>query len=75
MLNVNKSITITGSSKVTHNDSEVIAVQLHANISEQGNSNINSVIVNKEAYEANKDACRADIDEFTLMVREIEDAE
>ena len=75
MLNSTKSISITGTSKVTINDGEVIAVQLSANISERGNSNINTVIVNQSAYDANKADCRADIDEFTALVREIEDAQ
>ena len=75
MLNTKKSITLTGQSKVNMNGNEVTAVQLSANISESGTSNINTVIVNQDAYDANKADCRADIDEFTAEVREIEDTE
>ena len=73
MLSTTKSITINGKSKVTHNETEVVAVQLSANISETGNTNINAIIVNQDAYDSNTDTCRADIDEFNALVRAIED--
>ena len=75
MLNTTKSISLAGTSKVTFNDIEVVAVQLSANISERGNTNINTVIVNQSAYDTHKEDCRADIDEFTALVREIEDTQ
>lgn len=76
MLKTVKSTTLTGQSKVTMEDgNEVIAVQLSANINETGTSNIVSTIVNREAYEAHKTTCRADIDTFTQQVRDLEDRE
>jgi hypothetical protein len=75
MLETIKSISLSGTSKVTYKNDEVVAVQLYANISENGNSNINSTIVNQDAYDANKAVCRADIDAFTEEVRAIEDAQ
>lgn len=74
MLKTLKSTTLTGQSKVTLNENEVIAVQLSANITESGTSNIVSTIVNRNAYEANKTSCRADIDQFTKQVRNLEDS-
>lgn len=75
MLKTVKSTTLTGQSKVTVNENEVIAVQLSANINETGTGNIVSTIVNREAYEAHKTTCRKDIDAFTLQVRDLEDRE
>ena len=78
-LTTKKSITLTGTSKVTvENDgttTEVAAVSMTANIAENGNSNISTVIINQEQYDANKATCRADMDAFTAAVREIEDEE
>lgn len=73
MLKTIKSTTLTGQSKVIIDENEVIAVQLSANISETGTSNIVSTIVNRSAYEADKTTCRADIDAFTKQVRSLED--
>lgn len=75
MLNTKKSITLTGQSKVTFDEKEVTAVQLNATISQNGTSNINTIIINQDAYDTNKSTCRADIDEFTTKVRTIEDTE
>lgn len=73
MLNVVKSTTLTGQSKVTVDGREVVVVSMSAKISETDTSNIVNTIVNKDAYEANKATCRADIDEFTKEVRRLED--
>lgn len=76
MLNTVKSTMLTGQSKVTDGSgNEVTVVQLSASINETGTSNIVSTIVNREAYELNKTDCRADIDAFTVAVRELEDME
>lgn len=75
MLTIQKSITLTGISKITVDAKEVIAVSMSANIKESGNSNIVTTILNQEVYEANKDDCRTDIDAFTAEVRAIEDSE
>lgn len=75
MLTTVKSTTLTGQSKITTEEREVVVVSLSANINETGTSNIVTTIVNKELYEANKTTCREDIDEFTKEVRELEDME
>lgn len=74
-LTIKKSITLTGESKVTVEKNDVTVVTMTANIHENGGSTNHNTIINKELYEANKEACRADMDEFTAAVREIEDAE
>ena len=73
MLNVVKSTTLKGQSKVTVDGSEIVVVSLHAEINESGTSNAVTTIVNKDLYEANKATCRADIDEFTKEARRLED--
>lgn len=76
MLTIRKSITINGNSKICTDDgTETIAVAMSASIPELGNVNITSTIVNQELYDSQKLQCRADIDEFTQKVREIEDTE
>ena len=69
-LTTTQSISLSGESKIDG----VIAVRMTAKITEDGNnSNIVTTIVNQDLYEANKEACRADIDAFTSYVREVED--
>ena len=68
-----QSITLTGQSNITVDGASVTVVQMSANIKEEGNSNVTTTIVNQELYEANKAVCRADMDEFTVYVREVED--
>lgn len=75
MLSTRKSITLTGNSSITTDESTMTAVQMTANISEQNTSSVSVVIVNQQLYDANKNECRNDIDEFNLLVREIEDTE
>jgi hypothetical protein len=75
MLSTRKSITLTGTSSITTDESTMTAVQMTANVSEQNTSSVNVVIVNQQLYDTNKNECRNDIDEFNLLVREIEDAE
>lgn len=76
MLNTTKSITVTGLSLFEVNGSTVTAVRMTANIpSQAAGTSENIVITNQEAYNANIDECRADIDEFRAFYREIEDEE
>ena len=73
-LTKSQSITLTGKSEIMVDNNAVVVVQMSANLKEtSGNSNITTSIVNKDLYEANKAACRADIDAFTAYVREVED--
>jgi len=71
MLNVSKSITVTGQSVI--NGSQVVAMT--ATISTDGNSNANIVktIVNQEIYTTNKASVREDMEKFEEEVFKIED--
>ena len=74
-LTTTQSITVTGLSTVMTETGEVIAASMNASLNEEGGLNVVTTILNKEAYEANKAECRADIDAFTDVVRAIEDEE
>ena len=69
-----KSISLSANSVVTYEENEVTAVRLTAKVGGTGErTNNNSVVVNEEAYNANYEQCRADMDEFTAWVRKMED--
>ena len=71
MLNINKNITLSGTSMI---DLKQVAY-MSATISTNGGSgaNINKNITNQELYKANKEQVRADIAEFEKEVYKIED--
>ena len=76
MLVTRKAITINGTSNVKMADgTQIPVVTMTANIPEDGNVSNNTTIINKEAYNANKAECRADMDAFMALVREVEDKE
>ena len=76
MLTTTKSITLTGQSKITVDNTDVTVISMTANIKESGgNSNITTTVVNQELYDANKAECRADKDAFEAAVYAIEDEE
>lgn len=68
------TITLRGTSTVPVDDNQMIVVDMHATINENGHSSMSTNIMNQELYDNNKVACRADVDAFTAKVREIEDA-
>lgn len=68
------SITLNGVSSVMENENQIEVAYMNATVNEYGHSSISTNITNQEFYEKNKVACRADIDNFTAKVREIEDA-
>ena len=70
MLKTTKSVVINGSSRTEVG--EIIAT-MHFSISENGNIQSSDNVANKTLYQANKDAVRADMDEFTALCREEED--
>ena len=76
MLETRKFITINGNSIIKMKDgTENAVVSMTANIPEDGNVNSNITIINQEVYNANKAECRADMDAFMALVREVEDKE
>lgn len=71
MVEINKSITLTGSSKING----VQAVYMSASIEAGSNSaNVTKTITDKDLYNANKDEARKDVSEFESAVYAIEDA-
>lgn len=72
MLETTKTITINGTSK--SNNNQIIAT-MYCVFNENGTISSGSNIINQELYEANKEAVRADIDEFTALYRSDEDKE
>lgn len=75
MLKTIKSITLTGSSQFEINGATVTAVRMTANIPSTSGTSESIVITNQEVYDANIEQCRADIDEFRIEYRLIEDEE
>ncbi|MBU5289983.1 hypothetical protein AALJ34_17090 [Paraclostridium bifermentans] len=71
MLEINKTITLNGTSTVNGQ----IVVNMHASLSTDGktNGNINKNITNLELYNAHKTDVRADMAEFETEVYLVED--
>lgn len=71
MLDITKSITLNGVSKI---DNQVVAY-MNATLSTDGNSSnhVNTNIVNRELYNENKVQVRQDIADFDDMVYAVED--
>lgn len=74
MLNTSISKTINGTSMVKNGDLDVVAAAMSASITEDGSININKNIVNKDAYNANKEDVRTDMEEFEKFVYSQEDS-
>lgn len=71
MVEINKSITLTGTSKING----VQAVYMSASIESGSNSaNVTKTITDKELYNANKEEARKDVADFEVAVYAIEDA-
>lgn len=72
MLETKRSITLTGEIKV--NDSDRTVVYLNATIAEGGGEDsINQNIQDSRLYEANKEAVRQEIAEFTEQFYAVQD--
>lgn len=70
MLNVNKSITLNGTSSVEENGVATDIMYMNATISENGLS-INRNIANVQAYIANKATYTKDVTEFENKLNEL----
>ena len=71
MLDVTKSITLNGVSKIENQ----VVVYMNATLSTDGNgsNHVNTNIVNRELYNENKFQVRQDIADFDGMVYAVED--
>ena len=68
MLSTTKTISINGTSAVDVNGVKTPVVYFNAQIQADGKYNINQSIQNVDAYKANKDAVKADYDDFEAYV-------
>jgi hypothetical protein len=64
MLSKSKTISVNGSSSVTVDGKDVVAMTMNASINENGSFSINKYIQNKEVYIANKDSVDTDYTSF-----------
>lgn len=71
MLNVNKSITLNGTSSVEENGAVTDIMYMNAAISANGGLSINRNIANAQAYIANKATYTKDITEFENKLNEL----
>lgn len=71
MLNVNKSITLNGTSSVEENGVATDIMYMNATISENGGLSINHNIANAQAYIANRATYTKDVTEFENKLNEL----
>lgn len=68
MLSIQKSINFSGTSSIEVNGVKTPVAYFNAQIQSDGKYNINQSIQNVDAYKSNKDAVKADYDEFEAYV-------
>ena len=73
MLSTTKSINLNGTSSVEVNGVKTPVVYFNAPIKSDGTYNVNYSVQNDELYKANKDAVKADRDEFEALVEQMTD--
>ena len=73
MLSTTKSINLNGTSSVEVNGVKTPVVYFNAQIKCDGTDNVNCSVQNDELYKANKEAVKADRDEFETLVEQMTD--
>ena len=68
MLSIQKSINFSGTSSIEVNGVKTPVAYFNAQIQSDGKYNINQSVQNVDAYKSNKDAVKADYDEFEAYV-------
>ena len=71
MLSTTKTISINGTSSVEVNGVKTPVVYFNAQIQADGKYNVNYSVQNDELYKANKDAVKADRNEFEALVEQM----
>ena len=71
MLSTTKSINLSGISSIEVDGAKKPVVYLNAQIQADGKYNINQSVQNVDLYKANKDAVKADRDEFEALVEQM----
>ena len=68
MLSTTKTISINGTSSVEVNGVKTPVAYFNAQIQSDGKYNINQSVQNVDVYKTNKEAVKADYDEFETLV-------
>lgn len=71
MLSTTKTISLNGTSSVEVNGVKTPVVYFNAQIKSDGTYNVNYSVQNDELYKANRDAVKADRDEFEELVESL----
>ena len=71
MLSTTKTISLNGTSTVEVNGAKTPVVYFNAQIKSDGTYNVNYSVQNDELYKANKEAVKADRDEFEALVEQM----
>ena len=71
MLSTTKTISINGTSSVDVNGVKTPIVYFNAQIQADGKYNVNYSVQNDELYKENKEAVKADRDEFEALVEQM----
>ena len=71
MLSTTKTISLNGTSTVEANGAKTPVVYFNAQIKSDGTYNVNYSVQNDELYKANKEAVKADRDEFEALVEQM----
>ena len=71
MLSTTKSINLNGTSSVEVNGVKTPVMYFNAQIQADGKYNVNYSVQNDELYKANRDAVKADRDEFEELVESL----
>ena len=71
MLSTTKTISLNGTSTVEVNGVKTPVVYFNAQIQADGKYNVNYSVQNDELYKANKDAVKADRDEFEALLEQM----
>ena len=71
MLSTTKTISLNGTSTVEVDGVKTPVVYFNAQIQADGKYNVNYSVQNDELYKANKDAVKADRDEFEALVEQM----
>ena len=71
MLSTTKTISINGTSSVDVNGVKTPVVYFNAQIQADGKYNVNYSVQNDDLYKANKEAVKADRDEFEALVEQM----
>ena len=71
MLSTTKTISLNGTSTVEVNGAKTQVVYFNAQIKSDGTYNVNYSVQNDELYKTNRDAVKADRDEFEALVEQM----